>query len=146
MKWMDRTNPPVVDVWHLFAALRCPYVHTGWGQSFSSILSAIQRGVKRACERCENGIHVGLICIAVGASGHQEFDRTATFALEHRDALVGFDIAGSELHPEQYAPWMDKIHEAGMPITIHAAEVQYTPSHHTRQPERCCLCWCVRIV
>jgi len=98
------------------------FIAHGWGHSFSSILSAIQRGVKRACERCENGIHVGLICIAVGASGHQEFDRTATFALEHRDALVGFDIAGSELHPEQYAPWMDKIHEAGMPITIHAAE------------------------
>ena len=44
------------------------------------------------------------------------------FLLRHREAFVGFDMAGAEQEPAQWADSFRRAREAGLGITVHCAE------------------------
>ena len=95
----------------------------GHGHSFSDVLTAIELGIESAQrELGGDRIAVGLICIGVGAMGHEEMQKTVDFLLQHRDRFIGFDMAGAEQNPMQFAEHFLRVGEAGVPITCHAAE------------------------
>ncbi|GAB5356169.1 hypothetical protein AAMO2058_000268000 [Amorphochlora amoebiformis] len=95
--------------------------------SFDMVLDAIQRGVERAKKMYD--IQVGLICIAVGAMGHEEMERTVDFAISRKDVFVGFDLAGAETELTQWISQFRRVSDAGIPITCHASE-----DHETGHP------------
>eukprot|EP00922_Rhytidocystis_sp_ex-Travisia-forbesii_P008031 GHVS01011834.1.p1 GENE.GHVS01011834.1~~GHVS01011834.1.p1 ORF type:complete len:245 (-),score=28.40 GHVS01011834.1:242-976(-) len=99
---------------------------------WDNIHQAVKRGIVQAVEEIgAELLEVGLICIAVGAMGDDLFRQTVQFAIKHKKDFVGFDIAGAEGNPQRYKPHMDKVHNAGLSITVHAAEDMHTghPEH-----------------
>ena len=64
------------------------------GLDWDAAMAAIVRGVERGSR--EFDVTVGLIAIASRNYGMASAERTAAFALRHRDHLVGFDLAGDE--------------------------------------------------
>lgn len=91
---------------------------------FGAVLRAVQAGVAAATERYD--IQVGLICIAVGAMGPEQVEKTIDFLLDNRDAFVGFDLAGAETELSQWAPMFRRVSDANIPITCHASEDRTT--------------------
>merc|ERR1712046_72721 len=87
---------------------------------FKDVLVAIERGVQRAQEKYD--VAVGLICIAVGAMGHSEVEKTVDFLLANQSSFVGFDMAGAETELKQWEPHFKRVQEAGINITCHASE------------------------
>lgn len=72
----------------------------------------------------EHDVAVGLIVIFSRDLGMDSGRRTVAFARRHRERLVGFDIAGSELAfpPSRYVDLVASVHEAGIPVTVHYGE------------------------
>ena len=101
----------------------------GHGHDFGQVLSAIELGVDNAINEINakgGEMAIGLICIAVGAMGKSEVDNTVNFLLDNRGSFVGFDMAGAEIGPAQFEEQFKRVHEAGIPITCHAAEDRQT--------------------
>jgi len=98
------------------------YISGSFEYDFNDILRYIQRGVAKGRAKCDNKIEVGMICIAVGALGAEQFKKTADFCIANKDAFIAFDIAGNEVNAGQYKEYMDQLHAAGVNITVHAAE------------------------
>jgi len=92
----------------------------GHDHAFNDVLKAIQKGVRQAKQLYD--IEVGLLCIAVGAMGPEEMEKTVDFLLENRDAFVGFDLAGAETELTQWTAPFRRVRDAGIPITCHASE------------------------
>lgn len=90
-----------------------------WGQA----LDALERGVDDAVA-AGNDVAVGLVAIFSRDYGFVSLERTIDFALEHRERLVGFDIAGSELGypPSMYADAMRRLEGSGLGLTVHYGE------------------------
>lgn len=55
----------------------------------------------------------------------REAEKTTDFALAHRDAFVGFDLAGDEKQfpPELFKKYFARAAAAGLGITVHSGEV-----------------------
>jgi len=72
----------------------------------------------------EHDVEVGLVAIFSRDYGMESARRTVDFALRHREELVGFDIAGSEIGypPRLYAELVAPIREAGLGLTTHYGE------------------------
>eukprot|EP00922_Rhytidocystis_sp_ex-Travisia-forbesii_P008034 GHVS01011839.1.p1 GENE.GHVS01011839.1~~GHVS01011839.1.p1 ORF type:complete len:339 (-),score=44.84 GHVS01011839.1:51-1067(-) len=102
--------------------------HLCWDSIHQAVMAGVANAVAVIGADC---VEVGLICIAVGAMGDELFAQTVEFAIKHKRDFVGFDIAGAEGNPRQYKTHMDKVHNAGLSITVHAAEDMHTghPEH-----------------
>ena len=67
---------------------------------------------------------VGLIAIASRNYGIGSAERTAEFALRHRDELVAFDLAGDEqaYPPSLYVDVVGALAGSGLKLTTHYGE------------------------
>lgn len=85
-------------------------------------MAAIARGVDRGSR--EFDVAVGLIAIASRNYGIDSAERTAEFALRHRDHLVGFDLAGDEraYPPSLYTDVIAGLAGSGLRLTTHYGE------------------------
>jgi adenosine deaminase len=89
-----------------------------WDQA----MDALAEGVQEAAGRLD--VVVGLVAIFSRDYGLHSGERTVAFALRHRDRLVGFDIAGSELGnpPHRYRELVRPVLDAGLGLTVHYGE------------------------
>ena len=85
------------------------------------VIDAINSGFKQA--EIEKGIISGLILCGM-RHDHENVSAVADLAVEFKDKIIGFDIAGPEYNflPSLYKDSFTKISEAGVNITIHAGE------------------------
>lgn len=86
-------------------------------------LAAVRAGMEDAL-RAGNDVAVGLIVIFSRDLGDESAARTIEFILEHRDEVVGFDIAGPEVGfpPSRYADHVRRVQDAGIHVTLHYGE------------------------
>lgn len=89
-----------------------------WDEAFA----AIRRGVDRAASA--HDVTVGLIAIVSRNYGMESAERTVRFALDHRDELVGFDLADEERSypPSMFVDVLAPLAEARVPLTAHYGE------------------------
>ncbi|MGH2635250.1 MAG: adenosine deaminase [Actinomycetota bacterium] len=89
-----------------------------WDEAFAGIV----RGVTRAAR--EHDVAVGLIAIASRNYGMESAERTVEFALEHREELVAFDLAGDEraYPPSMYVDALAPLAGSGLGLTVHYGE------------------------
>jgi len=89
--------------------------------SIKNVLKAINSGFKQA----ENiyGIRSGLILCGM-RHDRENVEKVGEIAIDFKDMIIGFDIAGSELNfrPSLYKETFTKVEDAGINITIHAGE------------------------
>ncbi len=93
------------------------------GLDWDEALAAVRAGVEDAV-RAGNDVAVGLVVIFSRDFGDESAARTVEFTLEHRDEVVGFDIAGPEVGfpPSRYAEHVRRIQDAGIHVTLHYGE------------------------
>ncbi len=92
------------------------------GLDWDGAMEAVLEGVGMATTGRDMGI--GLVAIFSRDFGMGSAERTVAFALRHRDALVGFDVAGTEIgyRPGIYAEVLAPVRDAGLPLTVHYGE------------------------
>ena len=92
------------------------------GLDWDGAMAAIVRGVERGARTFD--VAVGLIAIASRNYGMGSAERTAAFALRHRDHLVAFDLAGDEraYPPSLYADVVSRLAGSGLRLTTHYGE------------------------
>ncbi len=90
---------------------------------WDEVLDAVSGGVDEAQARHE--IEVGLVVICSRDLGIDRCDETVDFCLDHRDRIVGIDLAGDETHwpAKLFASAFRRAAQAGLNITVHAGEV-----------------------
>lgn len=93
------------------------------GLDWDASMDAVVAGVHDATTDGHDVV-VGLIAIFSRDYGMESAVRTVEFALRHRDRLVGFDIAGSELGypPSLYAGVIEPLRGSGLGLTTHYGE------------------------
>jgi adenosine deaminase len=93
------------------------------GIDWDGAMEAITEGVEEA-RRLGHDVAVGLIAIFSRDYGIESAERTVAFALRHREKLVGFDVAGSELDfpPKLYADVLNPLVGSGLGLTVHYGE------------------------
>ena len=88
---------------------------------FEKIHAAVLRGVHRGAHP---NLAIGLIGIVQKTLPLNEAWKTIEFIIENADTFVGLDFADQDTMPlATYAPLVEKAHEAGLHLTIHAGEV-----------------------
>jgi adenosine deaminase len=92
------------------------------GLDWDRSMAAIVRGAERGCRAFD--VTVGLIAIASRNYGIGSAERTAAFALRHRDHLVAFDLAGDEqaYPPSLYVDVVSELAGSGLGLTTHYGE------------------------
>src|SRR5207247_1343197 len=85
-------------------------------------MDAVVEGVAEAAGPLD--VAVGLVAIFSRDYGPASGMRTVSFALRHRDRLVGFDIAGTELGypPHLYRELVRPLAGTGLGLTVHYGE------------------------
>jgi adenosine deaminase len=93
------------------------------GLDWDDALAAVRAGVEDAVQ-AGNDVAVGLIVIFSRDFGDDSAARTVEFTLEHRDEVVGFDIAGPEVGfpPSRYAGQIRRVQDAAIHVTLHYGE------------------------
>lgn len=93
------------------------------GLDWDAAMDAVCDGVATA-QADGNDVAVGLIVIASRNYGTESAERTAAFALRHRERIVGFDLAGPEVGypPSMFAEALVPVREAGIHLTVHYGE------------------------
>lgn len=86
-------------------------------------LDAIIKGIDEA-RAVGHNVVTGLVAIISRDYGFDSARATVDFALRHRDRLVGFDLAGSELDypPRIYADVLEPLRDSGLGLTMHYGE------------------------
>lgn len=89
-----------------------------WQKAHDIVASTLER-----FER-ERPVVCGLILIASRSYGLESALKTADFAVKNKGTVIGFDFADNESdYPSaQYAPVAKRLHEAGIPLTVHSGE------------------------
>jgi adenosine deaminase len=92
------------------------------GLDWDGAMEAVLAGLERA--RSEHDVAVGLIAIVSRSYGLESANRTVQFALQHRDHLVGFDLADDELAwpAREFVDVLEPLRQAGLPLTAHYGE------------------------
>lgn len=89
-----------------------------WDEAFEGIL--------RAKSRAEDqyGMAIGLIAITSRGMGVESCEKTADWAIRHRDEICGFDLADSEAdHPiGEFVRQIRRVKDAGLKVTVHSGE------------------------
>src|SRR6476660_5031291 len=93
------------------------------GLDWDEALGAVRAGVEDAIG-AGNDVAVGLIVIFSRDFGDESASRTVEFTMDHRDDVVGFDIAGPEIGypPSRYADHVRRVQGAGIHVTMHYGE------------------------
>jgi adenosine deaminase len=93
------------------------------GLDWDDALAAVRAGVDEAVA-AGNDVAFGLVVIFSRDFGEDSATRTVDFTLEHRDEVVGFDIAGPEIGfpPSNYAEHIRRVQDAGVHVTLHYGE------------------------
>ncbi|OQV11760.1 putative Adenosine deaminase [Hypsibius exemplaris] len=95
--------------------------------TLAEIHDAVQSGINEGAKLCQADgvpIYVGLLCTGILAKGQTDMNNTAEFLLANRGDFIGFDVAGAEEKLLDYKDIFDRVHEAGIKITIHAGELR----------------------
>ena len=89
--------------------------------SIKDVLNAINSGFKQANNIY--GINCGLILCGM-RNDKKNVEEVADIAIEYKDKIIGFDIAGPELNfrPSLFKSSFDKLRKENINITIHAGE------------------------
>jgi len=92
------------------------------GLDWDGAMDAVWEGVLEGM--ASNDVAVGLVVIFSRDYGMRSAESTVAFALRHRDRLVGFDVAGSELGfpPSTYAEVLAPLRDSGLGLTVHYGE------------------------
>ena len=93
------------------------------GMSYNSFMEGVAEGSKQAEE--DFGIISRFIMNGIRHLGNESVLNTAEEVLKNpKDILVGFGLAGDELHfpPKLFKKTFDMLKEANFPITVHAGE------------------------
>ena len=93
------------------------------GMTYHSFLEGVLKGAQQA--ESEFGIVSKYIMNGIRHLGSDSVQKTADEVLKNpHDDLVGFGLAGDELHfpPEIFTKTFDMLQEARFPITVHAGE------------------------
>ncbi len=98
-----------------------PFYSVNYDLSPKDVISAINSGFKQA--ENEFGIVSGLILCGM-RHDPDNVKAVAELAIEYKDLIIGFDIAGPELNylPSMYTDSFLKVKNEGINITIHAGE------------------------
>ena len=98
-----------------------PFYSVNDGLSPKDVLTAINSGFKQA--ENEFGIVSGLILCGM-RHDPENVKAVAELAIEYKELIIGFDIAGPELNylPSMYKDSFLKVKNKGINITIHAGE------------------------
>jgi adenosine deaminase len=98
------------------------------GLDWDDALAALVAGVEEAVT-AGNDVAVGLIVIFSRDYGDGSADRTAEFTVDHREQVVGFDIAGPEIGfpATRYASKIRRVQDAGVHVTLHYGESGLPP-------------------
>lgn len=93
------------------------------GLDWDRAMEAIAEGVAEATASGHD-VAVGLVAIFSRDYGLESARATVDFALRHREGLVGFDIAGSEVGypPAMYAAVVEPLRSSGLGLTTHYGE------------------------
>lgn len=93
------------------------------GLDWDLTLNAIIEGIDEA-RAAGYDVAVGLVAIISRDYGFDSARATVDFALRHRDRLVGFDLAGSELDypPRIYADVLKPLRDSALGLTMHYGE------------------------
>lgn len=91
--------------------------------SWEDSLHALRLGLERGM-RTYPDFKAGLICIASRDFGPEDVDKTVEFYLNHRDRLIGLDLAGNEQQfpCHLFETSFKKAKNQGARITIHSGE------------------------
>jgi adenosine deaminase len=97
----------------------CAPARLDWDAALESVLEGVAEATAAGRD-----VAVGLIAIFSRDYGMDSARRTVDFALRHRDRLVGFDIAGSELGypPSLYVEVISPLVGSGLGLTTHYGE------------------------
>ena len=89
--------------------------------SIKDVLNAINSGFKQA--NYIYGINCGLILCGM-RNDKKNVEEVADIAIEYKDKIIGFDIAGPELNfrPSLFKSSFDKLRKENINLTIHAGE------------------------
>lgn len=112
---------------NMYESRYAPFYSVNEALSPTKVIDSINSGFKKA----ENdfGIKSGLILCGM-RHDFQNVAQVAELAIENKDKIIGFDIAGPEFNfmPSLFETSFFKIKEAGINITIHAGEGDGVPS------------------
>ena len=91
--------------------------------SWDEIHASFQRGIHRAQQ--EHAIAVGLIIIIQRTLSPQIAESVADFAINHRQSVVGLDLADNEdgFEAKRFGSPFARAKASGLHITIHAGEI-----------------------
>jgi len=105
----------------MYESRYAPFYSVNEVLSPTGVLDAINSGFVKA----ENdfGIKSGLILCGM-RHDHENVDLVAELAIDNKEKIIGFDIAGPELNfmPSLFHKSFNKVKEVGINITIHAGE------------------------
>jgi adenosine deaminase len=106
---------------NMYESRYAPFYSVNETLSPTKVIDSINSGFKKA----ENdfGIKSGLILCGM-RHDYENVGQVAELAIENKDKIIGFDIAGPEFNfmPSLFESSFMKIKEAGINITIHAGE------------------------
>jgi adenosine deaminase len=106
---------------NMYESRYAPFYSVNETLSPTKVIDSINSGFKKA----ENdfGIKSGLILCGM-RHNYDNVGQVAELAIENKDKIIGFDIAGPEFNfmPSLFQTSFMKIKEAGINITIHAGE------------------------
>ncbi len=91
--------------------------------TFEKIHQAIVKGIRRAEETYP--MAVGLICIIQRILPVKTGEAVTQFAIDHKDTFLGLDLADNEegFDSKPFSPFFHKAIDAGLKVTVHAAEI-----------------------
>lgn len=98
------------------------FIQEACGLSFDKIHGALLKGIEQAQKKYP--IATGLISIFQRPQPKEQLQKILDFTLQNKDLFIGADLADNEsaADPNDFKWIFDRLHEAGMPITIHAGE------------------------
>jgi adenosine deaminase len=98
------------------------WAFSGHRLDWDSALRSIQAAQKRAM--ADFGILTGLIAITSRSLGVESCFKTVEWAIQHKDAIIGIDLADNELdHPiQEFVQPVLKARSAGLKVTVHSGE------------------------
>ncbi|MGZ3691481.1 MAG: adenosine deaminase, partial [Pseudobdellovibrio sp.] len=90
--------------------------------SFEKIHQAFLKGIERAQKTWP--MAVGLICILQRISSLDKVEKVTQFAIENKNTFLAVDLADNEegFEPKVFAPYFNRLRNAGLFITIHSGE------------------------
>ena len=142
----DANEEGIVALELRYAPSFCSMNHN---HNFEDVLSVIESGIKDAVNDIftlqGKRMAVGILCIGVGAMGHDHMNRTKSkayssialqsnintknkitgtvdFFLDNQDRFCGFDMAGAETNVAAFETQFRRIRDCGGRITCHASE------------------------